>query len=112
MLGRGDAETFWEGHERAVRCSGAVPTRISYDNSKVAVAKLLGSRERKLTDGFLQLQSHYLFEEHFCLAGRGNEKGVVEGIVKYSRANFLVPVPQVRSWRSLMPGWNNRVVMI
>jgi transposase len=90
-------ETFWAGHVRAFEFFGAVPTRISYDNSKVAVAKIVGGRERKLTDGFLQLQSHYLFAEHFCRVARGNEKGVVEGIVRYSRANFLVPVPQVRS---------------
>jgi len=90
-------ESFWEGHVRAFRFFGAVPTRISYDNSRVAVARMLGGRKRKLTDGFLQLQSHYLFEEHFCLAARGNEKGVVEGTVRYSRSNFLVPVPQVRS---------------
>ena len=90
-------ETFWAGHVRAFEFFGAVPTRISYDNSKVAVGKILGGRERKLTDAFLQLQSHYLFAEHFCRVARGNEKGVVEGIVRYSRANFLVPVPQVRS---------------
>lgn len=89
-------ESFWEGHVRAFRYFGAVPSRISYDNSRVAVAQMLGGRERKLTDGFLQLQSHYLFDEHFCLAARGNEKGVVEGMVRYSRSNFLVPVPQVR----------------
>jgi transposase len=98
---RENTESFWEGHVRAFNFFGAVPARISYDNTKVAVAQMLGSRERKLTDGFLQLQSHYLFEEHFCLAGRGNEKGVVEGIVRYSRANFLVPVPQVRSLEEL-----------
>jgi len=86
-------ETFWAGHVRAFEFFGAVPVRISYDNSKVAVGKILGGRERKLTDGFLQLQSHYLFAEHFCRVARGNEKGVVEGIVRYSRANFLVPVP-------------------
>jgi transposase len=90
-------ESFWEGHVRAFQFFGAVPVRISYDNSKVAVAQILGSRKRRLTDGFLQLQSHYLFEEHFCRTARGNEKGVVEGIVRYSRSNFLVPVPQVRS---------------
>jgi len=90
-------ESFWEGHVRAFGFFGAVPVRISYDNSKVAVAQMLRGRARKLTDGFLQLQSHYLFAEHFCLAARGNEKGVVEGMVRYSRANFLVPVPQVRS---------------
>ena len=94
-------ESFWEGHVRAFEFFGAVPRRISYDNSKVAVGKIIGSRERKLTDGFLQLQSHYLFEEHFCLPARANEKGVVEGIVRFARANFLVPVPQVRDLEDL-----------
>jgi transposase len=93
---RENTESFWEGHVRAFEFFGAVPARISYDNSRIAVARMLGGRERTLTDGFLQLQSHYLFEEHFCRPARGNEKGVVEGIVRYSRANFLVPVPQVR----------------
>ncbi len=94
-------ETFWEGHVRAFDYFGAVPSRISYDNTSIAVSQILKGRRRKLTDGFLQLQSHYLFKEHFCLAARGNEKGVVERIVGYSRANFLVPVPQVRSLTEL-----------
>ena len=80
---------------------GAVPRRISYDNSKVAVGKIIGSRRTQADDGFLQLQSHYLFEEHFCLPARANEKGVVEGIVRFARANFLVPVPQVRDLEDL-----------
>jgi transposase len=101
VFARECTESFWEGHVRAFAFFGAVPTRISYDNSKVAVAQILGGRQRKLTDGFLQLQSHYLFEEHFCRPARGNEKGVVEGIVRYSRSNFLVPVPQVRSLEEL-----------
>ena len=67
-------ETFWEGHVRAFEFFGAVPTRISYDNSRIAVAQVMG-RERRLTVGFRQLQSHYLFEEHFCRVARGNEKG-------------------------------------
>lgn len=68
-------ESFWEGHVRAFRFFGAVPRRISYDNTRIAVAQMLVGRERKLTDGFLQLQSHYLFKEHFCRPARGNEKG-------------------------------------
>jgi hypothetical protein len=94
-------ETFWDGHVRAFHFFGAVPSRICYDNTSIAVSQMLIGRQRKLTDGFLQLQSHYLFEEHFCLAARGNEKGVVEGIVGYSRRNFLVPVPQVSSLEQL-----------
>jgi transposase len=87
-------ESCWEGHRRAFEFFGGVPCRISYDNSRVMVSKIIGSRERKLTDGFLQLQSHYLFREHFCRVARPNEKGVVEGVVKFARLNFFVPVPQ------------------
>ena len=94
-------ETYWEGHERAFEFFGGVPSRISYDNSKVLVSQVLGSCERRFTDGFLKLQSHYLFWEHFCRVRRANEKGVVEGVVKYTRLNFLVPVPQVSSLEEL-----------
>ena len=87
-------ESYWEGHRRAFEFFGGVPCRISYDNSRVMVSKIICSRERKLTDGFLQLQSHYLFREHFCRVARPNEKGVVEGVVKFTRLNFFVPVPQ------------------
>lgn len=91
-------ETFWEGHVQAFEFFGGVPRRIVYDNTKVAVAQILGgSRERRLTHGFLQLKSHYLFDHRFCQVRRANEKGVVEGAVKYARLNFMVPVPQVTS---------------
>ena len=90
-------ETFWEGHVRAMGFFGGVPRRITYDNTRVAVSKIIGGgKERRLTQGFLQLQSHYLFAHHFCRVARGNEKGMVEGLVKFTRLNFFVPVPQVR----------------
>ena len=94
-------ETFQIGHERAFAFFGAVPKRISYDNSKIPVAKILGSRQRKLTDEFLRLQSHFLFEEHFCLVRRPNEKGHVESLVGFARRNFMVPVPRVETLEEL-----------
>lgn len=95
-------ETFWEGHVRAFDYFGGVADRISYDNSRVAVVQIVGgTRERKLTSGFLQLQSHYLFAHHFCHVRRPNEKGVVEGVVEFTRQNFLVPVPQVNALEEL-----------
>jgi len=94
-------ETFWDGHVRAFAFFGGVAKRITYDNSKIAIARIIGPRLRELTQGFLQLVSHYLFRYHFCLVRRANEKGVVEGTVKYSRLNFLVPVPEVRDFEEL-----------
>ena len=94
-------EAFLEGHKRAFAFFGGVPTRISYDNSKIAVAKIVGSRERKVTTEFLRLKSHYLFADHFCLVRHPNEKGHVERLLDFARRNYLVPVPRISSLESL-----------
>jgi transposase len=94
-------ETFLEGHVRAFQFFDAVPQRITYDNTKVCVSKIIGSRDRKLTAAFQHLLSHYLFDYHFCLIRRANEKGVAEGIIRFTRLNFFVPVPQVRDFEEL-----------
>lgn len=94
-------ETFLEGHRRAFEYFGGAPQRISYDNSAIAVIEVLQGRERKLTREFLRLQSFYLFQEHFCLVRRPNEKGNVERLLGYARRNFLVPVPEVSSLEAL-----------
>ena len=94
-------EAFQEGHKRAFEFFGGVPKRIAYDNLKIAVAKITGGRDRELTREFLRLKSHYLFESHFCLVRRANEKGKVEGLVGFTRRNFLVPVPRVESLEEL-----------
>jgi transposase len=94
-------EVFLEGHKRAFAYLGGVPVRIAYDNTKVAVAKITGSRERQVTREFLRLQSHYLFEAHFCLVRRPNEKGHVERLLDFARSHYLVPVPRVDSLEEL-----------
>ena len=90
-------EAFLEGHKRAFAFFGGVPRRISYDNSKIAVTKITGSRQREVTKEFLRLKSHYLFQDHFCLVRRANEKGHVERLLDFARTNYLVPVPEVAS---------------
>jgi transposase len=102
-------ETFWDGHVHALAYFGGVPTEITYDNTKVAVGQIIGGgKERKLTNGFLHLQSHYLFDYRFCRVARPNEKGVVEGMVKFTRLNFMVPVPQVGSFAELNERWEQQ----
>src|SRR5580700_7104174 len=44
---------------------------------------------------------YYLFQERFGRPGKGNDKGKVEALVKYSRANFLTPVPHAASFDAL-----------
>ena len=93
-------ETFQDAHTAAFAFFGGVPRRTDYDNSKIAVARIIG-RERALTREFLRLEAHFLFRHRFCSVGRGNEKGHVESLVGYGRRNFMVPVPVFASWAEL-----------
>jgi transposase len=90
-------EAWWEAHRRSFEFFGGVARLITYDNDIRLVTDFLGPHERALTQNFLELMSHYLFDAHFCRPRRGNEKGCVEDDVKYVRQNFLVPVPEVDS---------------
>ncbi len=103
-------ETFLEGHRRAFEFFGGVPRRISDDNSAIAVIEVFQGRERKLTKEFLRRQSHDLFQEHFCLVRRPNEKGHVERLIGFARRNFLVPVPEISSLERLNDQLKERCV--
>ena len=97
-------EAFLDAHVRAFDYLGGVPRWILYDNTKLAVAQILGDGERKKTRAFAELQSHYLFEERFGRPGKGNDKGAAENLVGYARRNFLVPIPRTSSWEELNAG--------
>ncbi len=94
-------EAFLDGHVSAFGFLGGVPQSILYDNTRLAVTKILGDGRRKRTRAFTGLQSHYRFEDRFGRPGKGNDKGKVEGMVGYVRRNFLVPVPSFESFESL-----------
>ena len=94
-------EAFLEGHVRALAYFGGVPTRILYDNTRLAVGRILGDGQRQKTRAFSELQSHYLFAEKFGRPAKGNDKGKVENLIGYARRNFMVPVPHASSWEQL-----------
>ena len=94
-------EAFLEGHVMAFHHFQGVPQRISYDNLKAAVLRILEGRNRQEQQRFIVFRSHYLFESRFCTPGQGHEKGRVEDGVGFSRRNFMVPPPQVASFDEL-----------
>ncbi len=96
-----NTEAFLEGHNQALAYFGGVPRTILYDNTRIAVKEIAGDGERKPTEAFSGLQSHYLFEAKFGRPGKGNDKGNVEGLVGYARRNFMVPVPRAANWEEL-----------
>lgn len=79
-----NSEAFLEGHNQAFAYWGGVPRTILYDNTRIAVKEITGDGERKPTEAFSGLQSHYLFAARFGRPGKGNDKGNVEGLVGVS----------------------------
>ena len=94
-------EAFFEGHVRAFHHFQGIPRRISYDNLKAAVQRILEGRNRREQETFVVFRSHYLFESRFCTPGQGHEKGRVEEGIGFSRRNFMVPIPEVASFEEL-----------
>src|SRR4051794_3031902 len=68
-------EAFLDGHVSAFAFFGGVPQSILYDNSKLAVARILGDGQRIRTRAFTELVSHFLFRDRFGRPGKGNDKG-------------------------------------
>jgi|TARA_B110000211_G_C14068705_1_gene548901 transposase len=98
---RETTEAFCDGHNAALAFFGGTPQSILYDNTTIAVARILGDGKRERTKTFSELQSHYLFEDKFGRPGKGNDKGNVEGMIGYARRNFLVPAPRAVSFDTL-----------
>jgi len=98
---RETTEAFLDGHVSAFAFFGGVPISILYDNTTIAVAKICGEGKRERTQAFTGLCSHYLFQDRFGRPGKGNDKGKVEGLVKFSRSNFMVPIPVAESFDAL-----------
>jgi transposase len=94
-------EAFLDGHVSAFAFFGGLPLSILYENTKIAVARILGDGKRQRTRAFTELVSYDLFQDRFGRPGKGNDKGKVEALVKYSRANFLTPAPHAASFKAL-----------
>jgi len=94
-------EAFCQGHVDAFAWFGGVPQSILYDNTSIAVARIMDTGERVRTQVFDQLLSHYLFRDRFARVGKGNDKGNVEGLVKYTQRTILTPIPSAPTWEAL-----------
>ena len=92
---RETTEAFLDGHVSAFAFLGGIPRSILYDNTTLAVARILGDGTRRRTQAFSHLQSHYLFRDRFGRPGKGNDKGKVEALVKTARRKFMVPIPKL-----------------
>jgi len=94
-------EAFFAGHVAAFDALGGVPSTITYDNLSSAVKQVLKGNHREEQQEFVAFRSHCLFASNFCRPGEGHEKGLVENLVGFGRRNYLVPLPNVKSFDEL-----------
>ena len=94
------AEAWVDGHVHAFSFFGAVPVSIVYDNDRCLVSRIERDGTRRRTQLFSGFLSHYLIRDRYGRPGKGNDKGAVEGLVGWSRRNFMVPLPRFASFEA------------
>jgi transposase len=62
-------QAFLEGHVQAFGWFGGVFGEVRYDNLTSAVKRLLKGRRRVVSDRFVAMRSHYLFDSIFHDSG-------------------------------------------
>ncbi|MFI3209408.1 MAG: IS21 family transposase [Eubacteriales bacterium] len=93
-------ESFLEGQKNAFEFFQGIPHKVIFDNAKVAVKEGFG-KYAIMQNNYKSFSAHYAFHALFCNVASGNEKGLVENLVGFSRRNFLVPVPHVETLEQL-----------
>jgi len=94
-------EAWFEGHIQGFQFFGGVPRRITYDNLKTAVYRVLEGKKRQEQQAFKAFRSYYLCESHYCTPAQAHEKGGVENDIGYAQRNFFSPIPEVDSFEEL-----------
>jgi transposase len=94
-------QALFDGHIHAFAFFGGVFPVLIYDNLTTAVQKVLRGKKRILQESYDKFRSYYNFAPRFCNRGQGHEKGGIEGLVGYSRRNYMVPVPEAESLEEL-----------
>lgn len=78
-------EVFMDSHVRFFKMIGGVWKEVVYDNMRNVVCKFIGKNEKELNEDLVKMSLYYGFDINVTNAFSGNEKGYVEGSVKFLR---------------------------
>lgn len=94
-------QVLFDAHMRAFEFFGGVFETLVYDNMTTVVKNVLRGKKRIEQESYKRFRSYYNYESRFCNLNSGHEKGGVEGLVGYSRRNFMVPIPEAATLAEL-----------
>lgn len=78
-------DVFLDSHVKFFKMIGGVWKEVVYDNMRNVVSKFIGKNEKELNEDLVKMSLYYGFDVNVTNAFSGNEKGYVEGSVKYLR---------------------------
>ena len=90
-------EVFMDSHVKFFTMIGGVYKEVVYDNMKNVVTKFIGKNEKELNEDLVKMSLYYGFKINVTNAFSGNEKGYVEGSVKYLRNQIFAEVYKFKS---------------
>ena len=90
-------EVFMDSHVKFFAMIGGVYKEVVYDNMKNVVTKFIGKNEKELNEDLVKMSLYYGFKINVTNAFSGNEKGYVEGSVKYLRNQIFAEVYKFKS---------------
>ena len=111
-------EAFCDGHVSAFSFLGGVPRSIVYDNTRLAVARILGDGRRQRTRVFSELVSHYLFDDRSAVQARVTTRArwrgwwdMLVGTSWCQCPRFRASMRSTSTWRSgAWSGWGDSCV--
>jgi transposase len=87
-------EAILAGMVEAFAFFGCVPHEVWWDNPRTVVNKIFQGRQRRPSERYAALASHYAFDPLFCMPARGNEKPYAETRVRVLQRQWSTPVPR------------------
>lgn len=94
-------EAMFDGLQRAMNTLGGCPVRLTSDNMRQMVQKILEGKNRQEQDAYRQFRTYFLVDSNFCNPASGNEKGSVENLVGFAQRNIVGPRMEAQSWDEL-----------
>ena len=105
-------EVFMDSHVKFFKMIGGVYKEVVYDNMRNVVTKFIGKNEKELNEDLVKMSLYYGFEINVTNAFSGNEKGYVEGSVKYLRNKIFDTNYKFNSEESAIEYMESRLIKL
>lgn len=107
-----DKNVFMDSQVKFFEMIGGVFREVVYDNMRNVVTKFIGRNEKLINEDLIKLSLYYGFKINVTNCFSGNEKGHVEGSVKYIRSNTFAEKYKFNSFEEASEYLQNNLILL